>query len=168
MTKKPKIDNGFVQDEFYEKGHPGFKIKELLIALSLWSILIIPMLVIINSVGPEPLISWIYHWNYAEGRMFMQWLIWVLIGGFGFMTIFSLIFLWRNNHYVTKVFYKRKMYDEQQKNKRIEVLESFYTARFGTKAERELTRSYTVDPEQNIPNDMIEKLFDENGCPIPK
>ena len=153
----------FIHDKFYEKGNIGLKVQQLLAIIALWLIMLFPVVVVINSLGEEPIWPFIYHFNYAEGLTFFHFILITVMIGLVVMVIFSVVFLTRNNHYEQKIFFEKKMYDEERMDKRTAVLEEIYEERFGSREYREGLNYFVVSPEQNFPDNYIEETFKERG-----
>ncbi|MDR0481856.1 MAG: hypothetical protein LBH13_01635 [Cellulomonadaceae bacterium] len=156
----------FVQDDYYADGHTFLKVREFVTAIFLWFILLAPIFILINSLAPTPIWPWLYHWDWSDG---WDLSVYITIGtaiGFVVVLAFSIYFLVRNNIFEKHVYPSRKNYDYDSMLKRKAVLEAMYAERFGPDEERVSAMYYAVEGEQNIPEDLVDKLFDEGGCPI--
>ncbi|MCL2114399.1 MAG: hypothetical protein FWH31_10730 [Streptococcaceae bacterium] len=163
-SKKDILNMELIEDRYFEKGNWSLKIRQSLAALFSWIILIYPILVAVNSSTSKPFWDFIFHWSFAEGRVFEHIVFSVLLkGGIGVILI-STMFLIHNNYMEEHVFAKKKLYNEFQAENRTKVLNEIYTARFGKQEFRESIQYYIVASEQNLPDHLIEDEFKKKGC----
>lgn len=153
----------FVKDAFFESGHWLLKIREVAMTLLFWLFLVLPIIVLINSLSDT--LHWenFYYWTYADGFELVDFLESSIFLAFLVILLFSIYFLLRNNHYEKHVYPNQKTYDEKELDERKEILEKMYKERFGEKGFRESTKFYTVEAEQNIKIGHVEKLFKDKG-----
>lgn len=173
MNEEQKIDQpshpqakDFVQDNFFEKGHLLLKIRQVLFNLVFLAVLIIPIVILFNSLSKGSLISTLYYWTYSDGFDLTDYLNSAILLAFVVILVFSLGFLYRNNYREQNVYPHKKTYDAQKLAERKAILEDMYAERFGDSEFRENIRYYAVDGEKNIPEHMIEDLFKKNGVDI--
>ncbi|MBS7576625.1 MULTISPECIES: hypothetical protein [unclassified Enterococcus] len=156
----------FIQDDFFEKGHWWLKFRQVLLNLVFSLFLILPILILFNSISEERIWSAIYFWQYADGFQLSNYLksfIWI---AFTVILVFSLIFLFRNN-YQEKYLYPQQMtYDEAKLEKRKRILEQLYSERFGTRDSRYKSKYYVVNSEQNFSDTLITDIFKQEGVAI--
>ena len=81
---------------------------------------------------------------------------------FSFLITSFVLTRWNNRNLYKKV-NKSFEYEDEELEKRQELLEEMYTERFGTKEERETVRFYSVSAEQNLDTTFIADLYKENG-----
>lgn len=173
MNEEEKIDKpthpqakDFVQDNFFEKGFWILKIRQVLFNLVFLTVLIIPIVILFNSLSKGKLISTLYYWTYSDGFDLTDYLNSAILLAFVVILVFSLAFLYRNNYREQNVYPHKKTYDAQKLAERKAILEAMYAERFGDSEFRENIRYYAVDGEKNIPEHMIEDLFKKNGVDI--
>jgi hypothetical protein len=156
----------FVQDKFFEKGHLWLKIRQVLINLLFLGVLVIPVMILFNSLANGQLWTFLHHWTYQDGFALTNYLQSFILLAVLVILVLSLAFLLRNNYREQKVYPKKRTYDEELLNKRKEILYEMYAERFGDKEFRESTKYYAVDGEKNIDDHLIEELFKDNGVEI--
>ena len=156
----------FVQDNFFEMGHWWLKIRQVLFNLVFLAVLIVPIVILFNSLSSGRLISSFHYWTWADGFDLTDYLNSAILLAFVVILVFSLAFLYRNNYREQNVYPNKKTYDEKKLAERKEILDKMYTERFGDHQSRETVRYYAVDGEKNLPDRMIEDLFKENGVEI--
>jgi hypothetical protein len=147
----------FVQDNYYEPGHLGYKAIQTLAAIGTWIILLFPLLILFNSVSKTHPLPFIYHWSSAEGKVFFTYLTFLTIAGIGVIGMLSIILAIRNNRFETENYAKKKYYDEEKNKARLELMDEIYTERFGDKDLRQNARLYVISPEKNFPKRYYEK-----------
>jgi len=156
----------FVQDDFYENGHPWLKLREIVVTFLFWIVLLAPILVLFNSLSADVLWPWMYHWDWPDGIELARFLVHAILLGFIVVLLASIALLLRNNHYERKVYPNRITYDRPSMERRKAIMEHFYAERFGSPEFRESARYYSVRPEQNIDEGTIDKLFKDGNCEI--
>ncbi len=166
MEQKNLGTKDFIQDDYFEKGNIKLKVRETVVVVLLWLILLYPILAIINSYSPFPLWKFIYHFSSKESEAFTDYCGTVLVLGFGLMTLCSTFFLLKNNHNEKYGFEKETLYDVEKCAAREVLLDEVYEKRFGTRNFRENAQFYVVAPEQNLPNGYIEGKFKKRGLEI--
>ncbi|MCI1642339.1 MAG: hypothetical protein LKI58_09260 [Actinomyces sp.] len=150
---------GFVHDAFYERGHLWLKVRQTLVALVFWFVLLAPIVVLINSVSREESWEGIYRWTYADGYELVRFLVIAIAVIIVVVLGFSVYLLLRNNHREKKVYPSRTTYDAEGLARRRAILEAMYSERFGSDDARHGTRYYVVAPEQNLDTGYIRDLF---------
>lgn len=156
----------FVQDNFFEKGHWWLKIRQVLFNLVFLAVLIVPIVILFNSLTSGQLVKEFYHWTYADGFQLTDYLNSAILLAFVIILVCSLAFLFRNNHREQNVYPKKKTYDATKLAERKVILDKMYTERFGDAEFRENVRYYAVDGDKNLPDRMIEDLFKKDGVEI--
>ncbi|GAB2022627.1 hypothetical protein RyT2_17010 [Pseudolactococcus yaeyamensis] len=156
----------FVQDNFFEKGHWWLKIRQVLFNLAFLAVLVVPIVILFNSLQAGHLWKSFYHWTYTDGFELTDYLNSAILLAFVVILVCSLAFLYRNNYREQNVYPKKKTYDAEKLAERKAILDKMYTERFGDLKSRESARYYAVDGEKNLPDRMIEDLFKENGVEI--
>ena len=84
---------------------------------------------------------------------------------FSFLITSFVLTRWNNRNLYKKV-NKSFEYEDEELEKRQELLEEMYTERFGTKEERETVRFYSVSEEKNLDTTFIADLYKENGVEL--
>ncbi len=166
LTTKDEATEGFVTDEFFERGHLWLKVRETAITLLITAFLVVPILVLLNSTAREVIWEGLYHWTYADGHELARFLVWAIAIIVLVVLVFSIYLLLRNNHRERKVYPYRKTYDVDGVEKRKAILNAMYDERFGPEDMRHAARYYVVAPEQNLPTGFIHDLFREGGTDV--
>jgi hypothetical protein len=156
----------FVQDQFFEKGHWLLKTRQILMNLLFLLVLLVPILILINSLTSGKLWKELHFWSYQDGFELSSYLQSSILYGAVAILVGSLAFLYRNNHREQKVYPKKRTYDSKKLASRKKILNKMYTERFGNKKLRETAKYYVVEGEQNLPDHMISNLFKEGGVEI--
>jgi len=155
----------FVQDKFYARhGNALLKFREFVSSLLLWLLLIAPIVILFNSLSTGDLWRDVYFWTYQDGFVLANFISLSTLFGLVLGLVFSIGFVIRTNHYVTKVLPNKITYDQEGLKKREAVLEEIYTERFGDETFRENVRFYSVKPEQNFDNSFVRDTFKKEGC----
>lgn len=149
----------FVKDSFFEKGNWGLKIREILLNLVFFAVLLIPIFLLFNSLADGSIWNKVYYWTYQDGFELSDYLESAILLAVVVILVCSLGLLYRNNHREQKVYPKKKTYNEAALATRKKILNEMQTERFGEQEFRETTRYYVVEPEQNLPDHMISDLF---------
>ncbi|WP_251713243.1 hypothetical protein [Lactococcus ileimucosae] len=155
----------FVKDKYFEGGNFLLKLRQTLVTLAFWWMIIFPLLTLINSVSRQRIWRNIYRWTWADGlilardlfiMVILSLLVFIIIGGF---------FLLRNNRNLKKNYPERKTYDEERAAARCAILEEAYTERFGNREFRENVDYYSVVPEKNLDTGFAHERFKDGGYP---
>lgn len=156
----------FVQDDFFEKGHWWLKIRQIFLNLIFSLVLILPILILFNSIAEGRIWATIYFWQYADGFQLSNYLKSFILLAFIVILVFSLMFLFRNNYQEKQVYPNRLTYDSGNLETRKQILEQLYSERFGSSDLRHELKYYAVDGEQNFSDTLIEDLFKQEGVAI--
>ncbi|SJZ90327.1 hypothetical protein SAMN02745116_01794 [Pilibacter termitis] len=156
----------FVQDKFFQKGNWWLKIRQVLVNVAFLAILLLPIMILFNSLTNKQIWKNLYAWTYQDGFELTDYLKSSILLAFVVVLVLSLGFLYRNNYREQNVYPKKKTYDEEMMNRRKEVLNKMYTERFGEQEFRETTKYYAVDGEQNLDDHLVDGLFKEAGVEI--
>lgn len=98
----------FVKDKYFEGGNFLLKLRQTLVTLAFWWMIIFPLLTLINSVSRQRIWRNIYRWTWADGlilardlfiMVILSLLVFIIIGGF---------FLLRNNRNLKKIIRREK------------------------------------------------------------
>lgn len=166
QQEKNHENMNFVQDSFFEKGNLVLKIRQILINLIFLSVLILPIMILFNSISEKKIWKNFYYWTYQDGFQLTDYLTSSISIGFLVILVFSLGFLFRNNYYELKLYPKKIMYNKEKLEQRKIILNDVYTERFGSQEFRESAKYYAVDGTQNLPDHMISDLFKAGGVDI--
>jgi hypothetical protein len=156
----------FVQDKFFQKGNWWLKIRQVGVNLLFLAVLVLPILILFNSVSSRRIWTMLYHWTWRDGFQLTNYLESSILLAIVIVLVCSLGFLFRNNYRERHVYPKRKTYDEEKLKIRKAILNEMYTERFGDSAFRESTKYYAVDGEQNLEDHLVEALFKKGGVEI--
>ncbi|OQO64490.1 hypothetical protein [Enterococcus faecium] len=164
---EPEVDiKNFVRDNFFEKGHLLLKIRQLVLNLIFFVILVLPVMILFNSLANGENWSFVHYWTYKDGFDLTKYLSSAILLAIVLVLVLSLAFLFRNNYQEQHVYPRKKTYDEGILKKRKAVLNELYTERFGDKSFRETTKYYEVDADQNIDDYLIQILFKNSEVEI--
>ena len=130
------------------------------------AVLVVPIVILFNSLSSGRLINSFHYWTWADGFDLTDYLNSAILLAFVIILVCSLAFLFRNNYREQNVYPKKKTYDAKKLEERKAILDKMYSERFGDLKSRETVRYYAVDGEKNLPDCMIEDLFKENGVEI--
>lgn len=156
----------FVQDDFFEKGHWWLKIRQVFLNLIFLVVLILPIMILFNSIAEKRIWRFLYFWQYQDGFELSDYLKTFILLAFIFTLVISLFFLFRNNYQEKNIYPKHRTYNEVQLKERKQILESLYTERFGDSEKRQQSKYYAVDGKQNFSDTLIEDLFKQEGVEI--
>jgi ABC-type multidrug transport system fused ATPase/permease subunit len=156
----------FVRDQFFEEGHVWLKARQIFMNLIFLTILVVPVLILFNSLTSGEIWEFLHYWTYQDGFALTDYLESSILLAVIIVLVLSLAFLLWNNYREQKVYPEKKTYDEKRLNKRKEILYGMYAERFGEKEFRESTKYYAVDGDKNIDDRLIEDLFKDNGVEI--
>ena len=117
----------FVQDNFFEKGHWWLKIRQVLFNLVFLAVLIVPIVILFNSLSSGRLISSFHYWTWADGFDLTDYLNSAILLAFVVILVFSLAFLYRNNYREQNVYPNKRSFVEKKLAERKEILDKMYT-----------------------------------------
>ncbi|MDI6666371.1 hypothetical protein QMA56_01455 [Leuconostoc falkenbergense] len=164
-SKTQDVKN-FVQDVFFDKGHWGLKLRQLGINFVFVIVLVLPVLILFNSLKNGKLWQSLYHWQYQDGFDLTKFLQASILIAIVVVLVCSLAFLARNNYREQKIYPNQMTYDVDKLQARKAVMDKLYRSRYGDKNFRESTKYYAVNEEQNIDDHLISDLFKESGVEI--
>lgn len=150
-------------DKYFEKGHWFLKIWQTIIALIGWLAVIIPIVITVTSFWASfnPKIPHI--WSYSEGLSEIHFIGVLLIFSFIMSFIFSVSMTIIQNRKRDRLVEQWPTFNPIDQKKRERTIDSFIDQRFGNKEFRENTRTYDVQPEQNLDTDQIQKLYEKHN-----
>lgn len=161
MQKKTELP-GFYEDQYFKPGHKLLKIKEGFITLIGWGFVMgLMTLVLVSSMShidkklPHlfPNTAGFYEVN----RLGMILLI------FFIASLLISIFLTIMNNYRNESFYDTvSVLDKERERKRERLYQDFVTKRFGAEDMRHSVSIYNVKPEQCLPINTYQKLYNEH------
>lgn len=149
------------RDRYFEKGHWGMKIWQLVIMLLSWVILFIPIIITCASYLAYRTHGHHGHffWNYAEGFQELNFLVIFLVFALGMTAVFCFamgdIQIQRSRGLVEKW----PMFDMSKNQLERRTAEEFMAKRFGDKARRQSYRHYIVKPEQNLTKNQLKEII---------
>ncbi|MCH4169515.1 MAG: hypothetical protein LKF42_09680 [Streptococcaceae bacterium] len=164
--KQQVTTTNFVQDDFFEKGHWWLKIRQVFLNLIFLVVLILPIMILFNSIAEKRIWRALYFWQYQDGFELSNYLKSFIVLAFIVILVASLIFLFRNNYQEKKIYPKQQTYDSLKLQNRKQILEALYTERFGDSATRQQSKYYAIDGKQNFSDTLIEGLFKQEGVEI--
>ncbi|MFT8496564.1 hypothetical protein [Leuconostoc pseudomesenteroides] len=156
----------FVQDDFFDKGHWELKLRQFGINFAFLIVLVLPVLILFDSLQNGRFWQSLYHWHYQDGFDLTKFLQASILIAIVVVLVCSLAFLVRNNYREQKIYPNQMTYDEDKLQARKAVMNELYTSRYGDKNFRESTKYYAVNEEQNIDDHLISDLFKESGVEI--
>lgn len=161
--QKDRLNMSLVEDRFFESRSLALIGRQSLVSAIAWFIIIYPILVAVNSTTKKPLWQFIFHWTLEQGKAFEDGVFAVVWKGSIVLTLMFLGFLLHNNYMESRVFAKRKLYDEVRAIKRTAALNKIYSERFGEQESRLKEQYIVVSAEQNLPDKLIEETFKQKG-----
>jgi hypothetical protein len=153
-----KVKN-FIKDVFFAKGHFLLKLWQFIFTLLMWLPVLLPIMITANSTIFKEVEDQFYRWNYRGGFVLYQHLTVELALALVGIFVIAILLTHRTNYRTTHQYQQKIMYDEVKLAQKKAALEKIYAERFGTAAFREQANYYSVDPEQNLPDDCIKKVF---------
>jgi len=160
MAKKDVMEK-YVTDKYFSKGHWWTTIWQTLVAIIAWICVAVPVYWTISSTLLASNTHFLHAWKYEEGKTLFYFFDRFFIIAFILIAIIVIISTIHNNHRVKQHISKERQYDAEQLAIRKRRLNNFYTERFGQDTFRKHVKHYTVDPEQNLDVDAIQKLYED-------
>ncbi|WP_125713580.1 hypothetical protein [Companilactobacillus kedongensis] len=150
----------YIHDAFFEQGHWLLKIRQIILTILSWIIMIIPiywtlsMTVFVNkNLKGQP-------WSVPEGRALFQFFGSFLSKAFLVLAVITIGFTLYNNYYTKHHVKRHAIYNEKKLFARREAIKDFYTSKFGERAyRRNEIRYYVVTPENNFEIKAIDKIY---------
>lgn len=162
---RSEMNDEFIEDTFFEKGHVGLKVRQLLITILAWFGLLLPFGLVLFPIlfFKDKVI--VFDAFQTAIRLF-QLMDEFLLAAAIFIVIFFLVLTYRNNKRFKNLLQKKKTYDEEILDTRKADLEQYFTENFGPKEEREATKFISIPEEKNMQTSTIRDLYEENGVPL--
>ncbi|WP_300561607.1 hypothetical protein [Companilactobacillus sp.] len=161
MREKASVA-GFYEDKYFKPGHRSLKIKEGLVTLVGWAFVMgLMTIVLISSMAhidthiPQliPHTSGFYEIDHMAAILMVLSVISFLIS----------IFLTIMNNYRNSSFYNSvSVLDKNRERRREQLFEDFVSSKFGNKEFRHHVRTYSIRPDQCLPTNSYQKLYDEH------
>lgn len=168
-VKKEEVASILVKDKYFSKGNYWLKIWQTLVALLGWMIVVLPFIWVIwvffPLTRPERAKDFFLYAFLSEKKMLYFLIGFFVLIFFSFLITLFVLTRWNNRNLHKKV-NESFEYEDEELEKRQELLEEMYTERFGTKEERETVRFYSVSAEQNLDTTFIADLYKENGVEL--
>ncbi|KRK64653.1 hypothetical protein FC72_GL002061 [Companilactobacillus tucceti DSM 20183] len=150
----------YIHDAFFERGHVLLKIRQIIITILAWIIMIVPiywtlsLTVFANkNMQGQP-------WSVPEGKDLFDFFGHFLTDAFLVLTIITVAFTLYNNYYTTYHVKKHTIYNEKKLFARREAIKDFYSSKFGERYyRRNEIRYYVVTPENNFEIKTIDKIY---------
>ncbi|MCV3161099.1 hypothetical protein OHD86_01980 [Enterococcus faecium] len=168
-VKREEVASILVKDKYFSKGNYWLKIWQTLVALLGWMIVVLPFIWVIwvffPLTRPERAKDFFLYAFLSEKKMLYFLIGFFVLIFFSFLITSFVLTRWNNRNLHKKV-NESFEYEDEELEKRQELLEEMYTERFGTKEERETVRFYSVSAEQNLDTTFITDLYKENGVEL--
>ncbi|EQB4880018.1 TPA: hypothetical protein QFD63_002525 [Enterococcus faecium] len=168
-VKREEVASILVKDKYFSKGNYWLKIWQTLVALLGWMIVVLPFIWVIwvffPLTRPERAKDFFLYAFLSEKKMLYFLIGFFVLIFFSFLITLFVLTRWNNRNLHKKV-NESFEYEDEELEKRQELLEEMYTERFGTKEERETVRFYSVSAEQNLDTTFIADLYKENGVEL--
>jgi len=146
----------FVEDKFFSKGHYLSKFYQALVSGLMWILVFLPVIVTFkliytgaenNVVTPE--------WFQLEIIKIFNKIYQLVFLSMNFCLGAGLLLTMRNNFRIKHLFKKKVMYNAEAMNKKLILVEEFYTKQFSSKEIRVNKQFYLIQPSQNIESDKL-------------
>ncbi len=152
----------FIHDPYFEKGHWIFKIRQTILTILAWIVLLVP---VYWTFSATVFITKSFKgtiWSVNQGRDMFYSFARFLGGAFIVLFIITLSFTFYNNYYTKHHVKKHAIYDENRLLERREAIKDFYTQEFGERSiRRNQIRYYSVNPQQNFDVGAIHKIYEK-------
>lgn len=165
MTRE-EVRQQFLSDDYFSKGSWWLKIRQSLIAILAWLLVILPFVWLTLPFLQKKLAEALHFRTYAEELTMFHFLLVFLGCSLLVIVVASIILTLQNNRRFRLLLQKEKMYDEERLQKRREIVTGFYHERFGDQAFRTEVRFYSVKEEQNLATDTIKELYQKEGVDL--
>ncbi len=160
LRKNNNPMQNYIHDAFFEQGHWLLKIRQILITIIAWVIMLIPIYwtlsitVFFNKdLKGQP-------WSVPEGKDLFNFFEHFLSYAFIILAIITVSFTLYNNYYTKNHVKRHAIYDEQKLFARREAIKDFYSSKFGERYHRRNNiRYYVVTPENNFEIKAIDKIY---------
>ncbi|WP_088810456.1 MULTISPECIES: hypothetical protein [Listeria] len=162
---REEMNEQFIEDQFFESGHTGLKVRQILITILAWLVFFLPFGLVLFPILflKERVI--IFAAFETAIRIFRILDIFLLVAII-FIVIYFLFLTHKTNKNFEERLQKEITYDEFESNTREATLEAFFTERFGDKAEREAAKFVSIPEEKNIDETTIRDLYKEKGVEL--
>lgn len=162
---RDEVSEQFIEDEFFEKGHVGLKIRQVLITILAWIGFFLPFLLVLF-----PILFW-HNWAIVFDVFDLAIRIFKIMDDFLYIAlplilIYLILLTFKNNRRYKKVLQKEITYDEETLEIRKEVVEAFMTERFGDKAFRQSQKFVSIPEEKNLSDTCIRDLYKDSGVDL--
>ncbi|MFZ8765732.1 cell division protein [Enterococcus asini] len=165
MTRE-EVRQQFLSDDYFSKDSWWLKIRQSLIAILAWFLVILPFIWLTLPFLQKKVAEVIYFRTYTEELTMFHFLLIFLGCSFLVIVVASIILTWQNNRRFRQLLQKEKVYNEERLEKRREIVMGFYQERFGEQAFRTKVRFYSVKEEQNLATDTIKELYQKEGAAL--
>ncbi|WP_338214432.1 hypothetical protein [Companilactobacillus muriivasis] len=162
MRSRRNIDSmqNYIHDAFFEQGHWLLKIRQTLVTVLSWIIMIIPIywtlsmtVFVSDNLKGQP-------WSTPEGKDLFNFFGHFLTNAFIVLAIITVSFTIYNNYYTKYHVKKHAIYNEKKLFARREAIKDFYTLKFGDRYyRRNDIRYYVITPENNFEIKTIDKIY---------
>lgn len=151
-------------DMYFEHHHWLLKIRQTLIMLLSWCILLIPIIITISiylayrTNGHQGY----FFWYYAEGFRELNFLVIILLFALGMIGIFCITMGYIQAQRTRGLTTKWPMFDINKSHLQRQRAESFITKQFGDPEMRTNTRNFVVKPEQNLTKNQLRDIVNNH------
>ncbi|EAC5223190.1 hypothetical protein BI336_01245 [Listeria monocytogenes] len=164
-STREEMNEKFIEDQFFESGHIGLKLRQIGITILAWISYFIPFgLVLFPILFLKERVIIFAAFDTAI-RIFRILDVFLLIAII-FIIIYFLFLTHKTNKYYSERLQKKITYNEENLKVRESILEDFFAERFGEKTEREAAQFVSIPEEKNLDENTIRDLYREKGAPL--
>lgn len=151
-------------DMYFEHHHWLLKIRQTLIMLLSWCILLIPIITTISTYLAYRTNGHQGHffWYYAEGFRELNFLVIILLFALGMIGIFCITMGYIQAQRTRGLTTKWPMFDINKSHLQRQRAEAFMTKQFGDPEMRTNTRNFVVKPEQNLTKNQLRDIVNNH------
>ena len=145
------------RDDFFERGHWLLKLRQVLVVLLCWLLMLLPIIVTgatylaYRTHGKHGH----YFWHYSEGFAEINFLLVFLAFAVFMVATFCFAMAFIQTVRAKGLVEKWPLFDFDEEETEAKRAEKFMAKRFGPKEMRQNARYYTVKPNQNLPKDKL-------------
>ncbi|MGX7030622.1 hypothetical protein [Vagococcus zengguangii] len=157
------VMSDFVTDRFFGKKHYKLKIYQSLLSLSMWFLVVAPVVITLNSIYFKVKPLTFIQWKYREGFKMYHTVVDFLLVALVVFLVVGLLLTLRNNYMIKNYYKKQVTYDEKRVAGKAALLEEVYTERFGSVQERQAVKYYSISEEKNFDASFVSDLYQDGG-----
>ncbi len=162
---REEMNNQFIEDQFFEHGNGGLKIRQILITILAWIGFFLPFGLVLFPIlflKEKVIIFEAFDTAIRVFRILDGFLLLAII----FIVIYFLVLTHKTNKNYKERLQKEITYNEEKLKIRETTLEAFFSERFGEKTEREAQKFVSIPEEKNIDETTIRDLYKEKGVEL--